>query len=180
MGLAKVQYVKSARKAQGSCENCGVKIEVGDSYRHFAVGFRGFKRVRCTKPECTPTRAERESSLVSSIYDAQDSADFSECQSTDDINNVMEGIKAACEEVASQYEENPTFDNNNDLQERVDQINSAAESLDDWESSIDDEPTKDGDWNGKEDGKPFEEAHADWLDEAREAAQSAVNEMELP
>lgn len=179
MSLAKLHITEKSRK-EWTCRSCGDKIPKGSRVIRFTVGFRGAPQERCSKTECYPQPSERESSLVAEVYAAQENVDFSEAKSRDDIDAMIQDVVDACESVCSQYEDNPMFDNNYDMQERTDQIRSAGEELENWSDGIEDEPTEE-DWAQLyEEAESFEEAHDTWLDAAREAAQDAVNEMELP
>ncbi len=181
MSLAKVSHIGRVRKP-GTCEKCGDAINVGDPAVKFAVGFRARPRTRCTKPECFPKPSERESSLVSDVYAAQEDADLSSAESLDDLHEVRDAVAEACREVAGQYEDSEMFEKNYDLQERAEVLNSAADELDNWEPA-DDEPEADDSerWTvGDNEYTDFDEAHAVWLEAARESLDSAINEMELP
>lgn len=175
MSLAKLHITEKSRKIW-RCRKCGVEIPKGSRVIRFTVGFRGRPQERCSKPECYPLPSERESSLVADVYAAQESVDFSTAQSKEDIDNMIQDVISACEEVVGQYEENPMYDNNYDMQERADQIRSAGEELENWSDSLDDEPEQ-GEYERDED---FEIRLEEWMVEARDAAESAVNDMELP
>lgn len=166
MSLAKVNRVGKVRKPV-TCEKCGVAINVGDPAVKFAVGFRGRTRVRCGKTECFPKPSERESSLVSSVYAAQEDADVSNAETLDDFHQIRDDVANAAREVADEYEMSEMFEKNYDLQERADMLNSAADLLEEWEPE-DDEPEGSGD--------DFDE----WVAATRESLQSAIDEMEIP
>jgi len=166
VSLAKVNQIKKVRKA-GTCEKCGLEIKVGDPAVRFAVGFRGFTRTRCTKPECFPKPSERESSLVADLYAAQEEVDIEGAGSLEDLNQIRDDIANAAREVAGQYEDSEMFDNNYDLQERAEMLNSAADELENWEPEGE-EPTEDAD------------DYEAWLDAARSSLESAISEMETP
>lgn len=180
MSLARIYTTKTVRK-DWTCGKCGAAIRKGvDGRISFAVGFRGYEQTRCTKPECYPTPSERESSAVASVYAAQEAVDFSTAESLDDLESLVEEVAAACEEVASEYEGSEMFEINEDLQERADPLNEAADTLRDWADSLEEEPTEE-DWDPEDsEHESFADAHAAWLDDAREAAETAVNEVELP
>jgi hypothetical protein len=167
MSVARVYTSKKVRK-DWKCEKCGAAIRKGvDGRITFSVGFRGYEHTRCTRPECFPSTSERESSAVATVYAAQESVDLASCQSLEDLESAIQEVVDACEEVADEYESNEMFEINEDLQERAQTIRDAGESLSGWSDSLDDEPSVDG----------FDD---DWLEAAREAAQDAINEMELP
>lgn len=181
MSLAKINRIGKVRKAT-KCEKCGDEIAVGQPAVKYAVGFRGRTRVRCSKAVCFPQPSERESSLVSSVYAAQEEADPSTAGSLDDLNEIRDDVVTSTREVAGEYEGSEMFDKNYDLQERADTLNSAADELEDWEPA-DEEPTEDdrNTWqHGGTDYDTFGDAHDAWLDAARDSLSSAINEMELP
>lgn len=181
MSLAKINRVGRVRKVT-ECEKCGDKIWIGQPAVKFAVGFRGRTRVRCTKPECFPKPSERESSLVSSAYAAQEEADVEGAGSLDDLENIRSDVAEAVREVASEYESSEMFERNYDLQERADMLNSAADELENWGPDAD--PPDEDDRNTWEyegtEYTTFDEAHDAWLAVARESLSSAINDMELP
>lgn len=176
MSLAKTWNVGKTRKP-ATCGKCREEIPVGSSAVKFAVGFRGRTQVRCSKPECFPKPSERESSLVSSVYAAQEDADISTATCYEDLETMRNDVANAAREVAGEYEDSEMYEQNYDLQERAEILNSAADDLEGWEPE-DEEPTED-DWD-KDQYDSFEEAHEDWLTAARDSLQDAINDMELP
>lgn len=138
MSQARIEYVKKSRKAQKPCEKCREELPVGSAYLYFYVGFRSnYKRVRCMKTECFPTRGERESSLLGEVYDAQDNAEktIQEAESWDDIKLALDEVAEACRNVASQYEEASTDENGNtfnqDAADRAEILERAADDIED-------------------------------------------------
>lgn len=211
MSLARLYTTAKVRK-DWECGKCGAKIRKGvDGRISFAVGFRGFERTRCLRPECYPTRAERESSMLAEIYAAVDGIDFSNAGSLEDLTSGVEEVQAAIESVKDEYESNPMFEINEDLQERVSLLEAAHEELEGWDSELDeapeDEPSCDecegtGEveddslasytespeetqtkecpaCQGTGEGEPTDEFD-EWLDAARELAETKINELELP
>lgn len=180
MSLAKVHLVKKARKDQGKCGHCGIDLVKGNPYIHFTVGYRGPTFRRCTKPECAPLPSERESSLVASVYAAQEEFSLDGCDTLDAIKENITVVAEAAREIGEQYESNNN-DNfnggNSDLQERADTLNNYADELEGWEP--DSEEPEEENWDA-ESYETFEEAHQAWLDEAKQSAESVVNETELP
>lgn len=212
MSLAKINVTKKSRKPW-ECSRCRSQIPVGSEVIAFTVGFRGRTQRRCMKPECFPQPSERESSAVSAVYAAQEAVDFSTATSLEELEQMVDDVAEACTEVASEYEDSEMFEINEDLQERAETLNAAAEDLGNWADDLDEEPTEDEerfqeqecescegtgevedsdepedkmdcpDCNGVgsiEAEDDFEQAHDEWLTAAREAAESAVNDVELP
>lgn len=165
-----------------TCGKCGDEIKVGQPAVKFAVGFRGRTQVRCAKPACFPKPSERESSLVSSAYAAQEEADLDGAASLEDLEAIRDDVASAVREVASEYEYSEMFEKNYDLQERADMLNSAADDLEGWEPE-DEEPQEDDSetWEfGGTEHDTYEEAHEAWLQAARESLNDAIDGMELP
>lgn len=182
MSLAKLHHIKSVRKP-GVCGSCGGEIAKGDGAIRFTVGYRGVKRVRCTKTGCFPKPSERESSMVADVYAAQESANFEGTTSIDEIRENLEAVAEVADSVADDYESNEMFERNPDLQERADMVRSAADELRNWEPE-DEEPEHD-DWfedpdHADADERDFEIACQEWLEAARQSAKEAVEGMELP
>jgi hypothetical protein len=180
MSLAKINQIKRVRKP-GTCGRCKLEIKVGDPAVRFAVGFRGYTQTRCTKTECFPKPSERESSLVADVYAAQEGADLSAAESSDDLAQIRDEVVEAARDIAEQYESSEMYDRNEDLQERAEMLNSAADELEQWEPD-DEEPDEEfTEWTVDDtDYTDFEEARTAWLDAARQSLQSAIDEMELP
>lgn len=178
MSIARVYATKGPVRKDGlKCGKCGDPIVKGrDRRRTFAVGFRGREQTRCMNPVCTPTRSELESSAVATIYGVIDGIDFSALGAREDLESARDDVVAACEEVADEYESNEMYEVNYDLQERAEMIRSAGDELSNWEPEGE-EPEEDPD-GGSEDleGPDWLE----WLAEAQQSLEDAVNEMELP
>jgi hypothetical protein len=189
MSLARLYYTKKSRKPY-TCTKCRETIPVGSPVVTFAVGFRGRDQRRHNTPDCAPTLSDRESSAVSAVYAAQESVDLDSCHTLSDLQDAVQEVVDACREVAEEYESNPMYDINYDLQERAETLNSAADDLESWADGLDDEPDEEIDCEdcggegcetcggtGKVAG---EDAHEEWLDAARDAAQEAIDNIELP
>jgi len=166
MSVARVSIVKGRK--EWKCNSCGRKIAKGEEHRSWSVGFRGATQKRCM--DCpAPKTSELESSMVSTVYAAMEDADFDTAGNKEDLDAMIEDIKAAIDEVAGEYESGEMFENNYDLQERVDLLRAAEEELDNWADSLEDEPETEDD-----------EAYEKWLDDAVTAARDAVENLDLP
>ena len=174
MSQARLYFTKKSRKVW-NCSSCHEEIPVGSPVISFAVGFRGWEQKRCSKPGCYPTPSQRESSLVATVYAAQENADIASAGCLDDLYAIRDEIADACDEVADEYESNEMYDINYDLQERAEAIRSAGDELRNWEPE-NDEPEEDPEWDGDDDEPSFE----DWMEESRESLQEAINNMQLP
>lgn len=202
MSQARIYTTKGPVRKDGlKCGKCGDPIRKGIDRRiTFAVGFRGYEQTRCLKPECYPTRSERESSAVASVYDAIDSIDVSNIDTAEDFTSARDEIVSAIEEVVSEYEYNEMIEVNYDLQERRDMLQSAADELSSWEPEGD-EPEEEVDCDEcggsgqvtNDEGEDEDcdecggtgtvenpESHEDWVDATREAFQEAIDGLELP
>lgn len=172
MSMARVT-VTNARKTW-TCGKCGATISPGEKRVSFKVGFRGRSQTRCDLISCYPTRGERESSLISEVFDAIDGISWAGISSGQEIREAVESVSEAIGNVLSQYEESPMFDRSDDLQERHDILTSAQTEVDQWEPQ-EEEPTG-------EDGEPDRNspAYETWLDETIEDARGMLDELELP
>lgn len=195
MSLAKINEVAKARKKPGQCEKCKVDLNVGDPYLWYTVGFRSnFKHIRCTKTACYPKPSERESSLVSGIYAAQEEFDVSGADNVEDIEADIEAVVDAINEVAEQYRDAGTNDAGvewrPDMIERADELEEAASELEGWEPETDYEPCDEhpdvtadqvGNEDWPDDMEPCDACKANWetwIEEVRTSATDAVNNIE--
>lgn len=190
MSLARITQVTRAMKDQGVCEaaDCGTEIKKGDSYLWYKVGFRSrHKHVRCV--DHPPRPSERESSLVASVYGAQE--DFADqvgsLDTADDIREAVQVVAEAAREVAGEYEAAMYDQNGNvwntEAEERYNTLEAAADDLDSWQPD-EDEPTPCAE---HEDGEEIVEGCDDcstnveeWLETTRTSASEAVDGIELP
>lgn len=206
MSLARVYTAQKVRK-DWTCGKCRRPIRKGvDGRISFAVGFHGYEQTRCTRPECQPTRSELESSAVATVYAAIDGADLDVAATSEELQSIRDDIVAACEEVADEYESNEMYEINYDLQERAEMIRSAGDELSNWtpeedepveEDYVDEECSECGGSGTTENDEadcdecggtgyigeqtePFEDAHDEWLTNARESLREAIDGMELP
>ena len=148
--MARVKYVEHSRDER-TCERCGDTIPKGGGYRSFKVGFRSrFKHVRCMKPECSPRQSEMTASKMAGVYAAIEGAEdelaaLEQGGPEEDASNVTSALDTAAEgieEVAQEYREanaaSPTgYVFGEDLNERADEISSAADELQGWQPSAD-------------------------------------------
>lgn len=178
MSVARIYTVKKTRKVW-TCSKCLQEIPKGSPAINFAVGFRGRTQYRHDTPQCRPKTSELESSAVATVYAAMEEVDVEGLDSLDDISEAVQSVVDALEEVASEYEQNEMYEINEDLQERVSVLEDAASELGSWDASLDSEPEAD-DYHGPESESRYEEDHEVWLNEAKETAQDAINNIELP
>ena len=207
MSQARVYTTAKVRK-DWTCGKCGAAIRKGiDGRLSFAVGFRGYEQTRCLKPECRPTRGELESSAVAPVYDAIDGASFEGIDSVEDAKDILGEVRDAISEVVDEYESNEMFEINEDLQDRVNTLQAAADELDGWDFDGEEDPGEDeecetcggtgtvevqvagSDVPNEEDcedcgGTGYlnesETSRDDWLQQVRDAAADALDSLELP
>lgn len=199
MSIARTTITKKVRK-DWTCGKCGAAIRKGiDGRLSYAVGFRGREQTRCLKPECRPTRSELESSAVAAVYDAIDSIDVSTLHNLDELQQAANDVADAMEEVASEYESNEMYEINEQLQERAEMLNSAADELRSWEPTEEEPDEEESDCQECDGSGKFDEGtedevdcdacegtgkaeslHESWLEDARQELENALNDAELP
>lgn len=187
MSVARLHSVKRAQKDQGTCNNCGVALKKGDPYLWFTVGFRShYKHKRCTKSECYPKPSVRESSQFASVLAAQEAFEESidTLDSKDDIETAVADVAEAVRELYDQYESAMEMwpNGNSQIEELRDHYEGQADELESFSLSADDAPepcdehSDDGELD--EDCEDCENNKQEWLDEMREKAREAVNNVE--
>jgi hypothetical protein len=191
MSVQKIERVKSSRKDQGKCSKCGTELPVGTGYLYWYPGFRSrYKIVRCLKDECFPRPSERETSKAATILSAQESfADsIGELTSKDDIEAAVQEVADAVREVADEYQEAlDQWENGNEqLQEKVDTYEGSASEIDGWSFDGDDEPRLCEEHDEVERGSAAvedcgvcQQLEEEWIEEVRDAAREAVDNIEL-
>lgn len=93
MAMCRLNKVEKARNDQGNCGKCGQPIKAGDSYRWWKGRYTG-KRVRCSKPSCTPQLYELETNpLRAEAMQAEDAV--SSCQGAEDAGTAAEFLREA-------------------------------------------------------------------------------------
>lgn len=184
MSQAKIWVVKRAQKDQGKCGHCGITLPPGVPYRHFTVGFRSrSKNVRCMKVECSPTRAERESSKLAEIYAAIDDASFDGCETTEGIKSVLEQVAEVARGLSEEYAEASVNQNtgavfNVEAEERGQTLEAYADELESWDPD-EEEPEKPEDEDDEKAMTEYEELHGVWVDAAQNSAREALEETDF-
>lgn len=195
MSQARVHTVTKAAKDQGKCEHCGAPLPKGGPYRWYSVGFRShYKHKRCMLPKCTPTQADRESSLLAEIYTAQESASAtldslsqSDPTAPDDfvsqVRDAVTEVADAVDSVAQQYrDQDEAFGGSGSTEaaERADTLEGASGDLQGWDPDRD-EPEACDDHDAWQDAC---DACADnwsaWVDDVVQQARDAIDGVELP
>jgi len=132
--MPRVNAVKKAQKAQGTCGRCGTEINVGDAYVWIKFR-RGGRFVRCTSLKCHFRPSDLTQSKMSGVYSAQENAEdnIGGCSSVADLKALAEETADAIEEVAEEYQE--SADNIRDTfseSATADDCEEKAEGLLDW------------------------------------------------
>ena len=157
-GAQVVRRIKVANREKPlpmpKCGRCGTTIEVGQPYRWFTVGFRGYPQTRCMKPQCAPKMSELESSKLADVYAAQEEFEsaISALDGTDpgddasDINAAVQAFGEQLRTTADEYAEADSAMGGSqatESYERSETLGSAADELESWEASTN-EPDFDG------------------------------------
>jgi uncharacterized protein YoaH (UPF0181 family) len=105
--MARITYVKSARKDQGTCQKCGKPISAGDPYKWVAIrptprSSRKYKRC-ASCPNWKPS--ELSSSKLAAIYAVQEDFEEYNFETFEDIQSFMESAGDAIRDVAEEYRE---------------------------------------------------------------------------
>lgn len=174
MSQARITTVGKAQKDQGPCGNCREEIKAGDPYLWFKVGFRSrHKNVRCMKASCFPRPSQRESSLLSEVYSAQESLDAALADTSDlsleDVTQAYEEFVEAVREYAnSRREASDAWENgNSQFEEAADEAESALSDIEDWTAE---------EYDGDEDDA---EALAEFVREQADAALESAGQLSL-
>ena len=195
MSIARVYTVQRANKDQGKCEKDGTLLPKGSAYRWWTKGFRSrYKHVRCMKPTCTPRPSELESSLLASVYAAQEDAQprlsalYSDVvdnadELTQALQEILEDVAAATDDVVQQYrDQDEQFGGggNTDSAERADTLEAAAEALREWQPDGEPDACEAHDEIGQQPGcDDCQRALESWRDDAVNSAEQALAEMEV-
>lgn len=138
--MPRVNRVTKCRKSPGKCSKCGETIRKDEPYVWWAfmVGGRGGpKIVRCGKAECQPKRSElTRSAYYSALYDIQDTHTF-DALNADDLQSqrdeAVEALNGLKDETQEKFDNMPSGlqegDTGQQLQERVDALESAVSEL---------------------------------------------------
>ncbi len=193
MSVARVYVSPSFAARKGKtikCESCGRAIEKGQPYRWFKVGFRSnWKHIRCMRSECTPRRSTLESSKMSGIYAAIETAEDSigavdwNGSAEDVVSSLKDALETAgseFEDVASEYSEAAYSMGGagESMQNVADSIENAASDLQSWDPN-DEEPDFEqceSDAHNDED-KPVEKGDTDLCEECRTIADEWVQSV---
>lgn len=220
--MPRVRTVKKAQQSKRTrrCHRCGHEIQPGESYRHwkFRTGGRGGRMVfACSKQGCSPKPSDlTQSPHLSAFYAAQESASEQisgwspdvpprgEEPTADDLTSILEEYAGSLREVGEGLTESADAIEEGfghatyqveELQERAQSYEDAADQVESWEPPAFD-PPEDPDNRtceecdtelqdglvcqecGHENEDAWTPAVESFFEEARESAQSAVDEVE--
>lgn len=206
-GREVVKRIRVADKSQPlpmpKCGNCGVTIEVGQPYKWFQVGFRGYTQFRCAKSGCHPRPSQLESSQIADVMAAIESAE-DELDSLGDsaesaqefeseAQDLLQQVQDAIEEVASVYEEADEAMGGNQATESYERAETLrGNDLGSFSLSASDPEGCGDDWKGEDDDEePSHETPEsgcaecdsrldDWREECRDEVREALSNVELP
>lgn len=188
--MARLRYVKKARKDQGACSKCRKPIKAGDAYKWWAnrIGRMSMKRKVCAS--CKVTRADTTLSKLGPLYAAQDEAEeaLQQAFTGDDIAAAIETVREVAEEVRDEYQEG--LDNMPDGLREAAEDGMVGERIQELEQYMDELDSKAGELTGEEweeetaaegeepardaDGKTLDE----WLEEKQQEALDAIQSLE--
>lgn len=180
MGIARVKYVKGARKDQGVCGGCSQPIKKGDPYKWWTVGFRArHKSKRCEKCPLPPPSARESNEKVAAVYAAQEAFDdaIETAMDRDSIVSVLGEYAEGLREAASLWNESADAIEDG-FGHETEQSNEQREKGENAESCAD---QIESDAEGLDDEKNDEETDEDFLERLREEARGIVesNEVEI-
>lgn len=146
---------KSTRGKKIQCGRCSIPIKPGESYYYFFKRFsrmaRAPKSIRCMQHR--PRQSELTTSKLSTVYAAQEAAEDSiaVAEEPDDIAQALRDCAQGVEDCRDEYQE--SLDNmpeglqqgstGEEIQEKIDALDTYASSLEDAASEIDGESLDD-------------------------------------
>lgn len=168
---------KSKAGKEIKCGRCSVKIEPGEKYFYFSVGFRGSKQIRCANHR--PRQSELTGSKMSGAYAANESIEdvLNDPKTTrEDIASTLESAAADIESVRDEYQD--SYDNlpqgfqdgdqGSEIQEKIDGLTEYIDALNEKASEITAfEPDTD------------DESDDDLLQQAKDLAEEVLGEFSL-
>jgi hypothetical protein len=198
--VKKFRGTKKTSDGTLSCSSCGDKIRKGDPYRWWSNrthrGGSGMRRNRCMKAECTPKPWEYQTTSphIAALMMAADSAstalgEVDRSASCEDVSAEIEGVvtDTAAEgvrEAAEGYRESAQniedgFGHSTyvseELTEKADALEGQADDLGGFTLNTPPPDELDEETASDEEREEFEQAKDQWIDDAIEEAQEAVD-----
>lgn len=206
--MPRVNHIKSARpsKRRRSCFRCGHEIQVGEAYKKwsFRMRPRGSRTVYACKDHSPRASDLTQSPHLAGFYSAQESAtdalndwrpeappvgeepDAAEVDSilescAEEFRAVAEGLRESAEAITDGFG-HETYQSE-ELEERAQTAEDAADQLEaDFDVPFFETPEDAHDDGASEEQREaaWQQAFDAWVEETRDAAQSAVDEAEAP
>jgi chromosome segregation ATPase len=170
--------VKSSRGKELKCGRCGHVIVAGETYFHFAVGFRGSKQIRCK--DHRPRQSELCGNKLSGVYAAIESVEDVLAQtelSIDDIGSALDDAASSVEEVRDEYQE--SFDSMGDNLQNADtgqQVQEKIDACEEFASQLQQAAEEIRSLEGNDEEDTEEDSP---LDQARTIAEDVLGEFSL-
>ncbi len=174
--MARVTTVQKSLKDQ-VCGRCQAALPKGSAYQWAKPGFRSRTRlIRCLA--CPFRQSELTTSKLAEVYAAQEDAleEVNVAEDTEAMESALSDAADRVREVAEEYREaaEAMGDAGAEMEERADQLEEYADALGDvqFEDAPEEDPEED-------DSSVYEEQLAEWLDEQRDQARSALEDLPL-
>lgn len=158
----RVHSVSRARKSKARrvCGRCGHEVQPGESYKYAEPRY-GPKKFWCK--DHYPKRSELTSAKIGAAYDLQDDFDVSSCEDIVDIEGAVQDVISGAEEVRDEYQEGlDAMPEGTESSPIAEQAQEMIDALEEWTDALE---TLD-----------YSELT---LDEAKEVAENAVNELSV-
>lgn len=177
--MARVTTVQKSMKDL-VCGRCGGAIPRGSAYRWAKPGFRSRTRlVRCPGAGCSFRTSELTTSKLSEVYAAQEDAliEVDGAESVDDLESILTDAADRARDVAQEYRDaaEAMGEAGTEMEERADQIEEWADSLGDV--SFEDAPEGEEEDGEEDDTNSHAEALDGWLQEQRQMAREALEDL---
>lgn len=186
--MPRTNYVKSARKAQGSCEVCGKPIEPRMAYQYIEPRY-GTRRVRHTG--CRSWRpSEVSSSKMTSVWAAQEAFADAQMSGFDTVSDIAQAVTEVAEAARSVGEEYGESAQNiedgfghevpmsEELREKADSLESWADELDSAASDIEGMEPVCAECSGSEDAEAHDHTFEPTVDHQEECAHQGCELLE--
>jgi DNA repair ATPase RecN len=182
------EHKKSKAGREYPCEKCPDLIVAGDQYFEWTP-YKSASRRQHSK-HGHPTQSQLTTSKLSGVYSAIEdaSASVTAAEDVSDIAQALRDCATTCEEVKGEYEEAlealpDGLRDSSDMQEKVDALDTFLDSLNTAADEVDGTSFED---EKSEPSLDDEEKHEEWvenkeawLQEQRDAADTALGEFEL-
>lgn len=190
--MSSVKFSKFAARngATLACDKCGTNIAKGQTYRWAQVGWGGRKISRCMS--CEIRRSETTTSKLAAVYaateDAEDQLNTINVSNAevlaslvDDINSILGQCGDAWREVAEEYGDavdavGEAF--GEQMQTRLESIESAADELDTWSADSDEPDTCDEHSDRDDECQDCQNLGEEWAREVIDSALSSLSDAE--